>query len=696
MNLPARNDPCPCGSGRKYKKCCMARESSAAARPAPPAKSASPSRPVEAMLRDAVQLQAAGRFAEAEAAYRKLLRSQPRNADALHRLALLYHGMRRHAEAAARLEAAVACDARNPVRHVDLGVMYEALGRDGDAQAAFLRALALQPDSPEAHVNLGRRHFGRGELEEAVAAYRRALASRPDFPAALLNLGLALQQLGRGDESVACYGRALALRPDFAEAHYNLGCVFDARGEQDAAARCYRRALELRPAFADAHLNIGVLYQRMGAHEEAARCFEEARRLRPDSMVIRSTALLAQHYTGSAPDTLLSSHRGWARDFEAPLRAGWPRHGNSSDPVRRLRIGYVSPDLCRHSVAYFIEPVLANHDRAAVEVYCYHTGRVDDVSERLAALSDRWLACARWTDAQLAERIVADGIDVLVDLAGHTKGNRLGVFARKPAPVQVGWLGYPATTGLDAMDWRLCTAATDPAGEECWHSERLYRLPRSLWCYRPREDQGAARLDPPMLGRGGEVRFGSMNNLAKVSATAFAAWAEILKAMPGSRMVMTGVAEGEAHALVVARFAAHGVGAERLLLNGRLGDAAYGELLETIDIALDPFPYNGTTTTCETLWRGVPVVSLEGERSAARSGVALLGLLGLDWLVARDRDSYVALATSLARDPARLAGLRGELRDRFERSALRDEAGFTRDLEAAYRHMWRIHEFNGG
>jgi predicted O-linked N-acetylglucosamine transferase (SPINDLY family) len=349
----------------------------------------------------------------------------------------------------------------------------------------------------------------------------------------------------------------------------------------------------------------------------------------------------------------------------------------------------MSGDLRQHSVAYFLEPVLAHHDRRAVEVHAYATGLTQDaVTDRLQGLVDHWTGCTGLSDDALAGRIRSDGIDILVDLSGHTGGNRLRVFARKPAPVQVTYLGYAATTGLSAMDYRLTTAVVDPPGQEAYHSEALYRLPRSLWCYRPSAEAPEVNRETP-AARHGVITFGSMNNIAKVSPETVALWGEILRRLPGSRLVMTSVPEGSVRATLTERFAAVGVEGPRLVLHGKLPAERFWEVLGGIDIGLDPFPYNGTTTTCETLWMGVPVVTLEGSSAVARSGVALLSLAGLPELIARDEPGYVRIALDLARDLPRLSALRAGLRPRLAASPLRDEPGFTRELEEAYRAMWR-------
>lgn len=623
------------------------------------------------------------------ACYRQALALDPVHVEALLDAGAILTRRNALAEAIELYRRVVALRPDLPLAHYNLGCVLFLSGATDEAGAAYERALALEPSYIDALLNLGLVRGRQRRYEEAIACYRRILAAHPDFASAHVNLASILVTLRRHDEAAESALRAIALQPASVLAHYNLAVARFQGGRPDEAAASARQVLALRPGAAEAGTVLSQALLRQGNVEEAISCLRELLRVNPRHAPACAALAYALLYAGGDDTELLALMKRYADIVEAPLRAQWPTHANTRDPARRLKLAYLSPDLREHSVATFLEPVIAHHDHGAFEVYCYHNhDKFDAVSERLRAHADHWIPCVAMSEGELAARVQADGIDILVDLAGHTSGGCPGVLARKPAPVQASWLGYPATTGLEAMDWRICTLATDPPGEERWHSERLYRLPRSLWCYRPRDGHEVVRRDPPMLERGGEVRFGSMNNLAKVSVATIETWAGILRAVPGSRLAMTGIPEGEARRLLRQRFGARGIEEERLLIHGRLGDADYAVLLDTIDIALDPFPYNGTTTTCETLWRGVPVVSLEGERSVARSGYALLGLLELDWLCAKDRDRYVELAVGLARDPARLTALRGELRVRFEASALRDEAGFTRELEQAYHDMW--------
>jgi protein O-GlcNAc transferase len=630
-----------------------------------------------------------GQSEEAIASFREALRLQPDFVAAWANLGDVFLNAGRYQDAIQSYEQALSLQPRLvAVQHSRAWALLQ-LDRDEEAQAGFERVLELQPDHIDAHLNLGVMMLRRNRFEEAIAINRRALALRSDLFLAHFNIGFASLGLGRTAEALASYERAIAVDPTRPDAYYNMGCILLERGRAEEACACFQRALDNDPHHALAWLNLGVSWQNSGEHERAVRYFEEARRNAPDSPVVWSTVLLSLNYRELSGDEVYAAHRSYGERVEAPLRGGWKRPEPDRTPGRRLRIGYVSPDFRRHSVAYFMEPVLSHHDREGFEIYAYYCGaKRDDVTERLQALTDAWVDCHAWSDERLAERIRADGIDILVDLAGHTRDNRLLVFARRPAPVQVTWLGYPATTGLESMDWRLCSEETDPEGSERWHSERLYRL-RSLWCFRPRGDEEPPRMqETPSLQRGGEVWFGSMNNLAKVSAETVRTWSRILREVPNSRLVMTNVPEGEARRRVAERFGREGIGEERLLLHGRLPDGEYRAVLDGVDLALDPFPYNGTTTSCETLWRGIPLVTLKGDRSVSRSGYALLKAVGLEELVSADEEGYVRLAVELARDSERLSRLRRELPERFAGSVLRDEEGFVRDLEAAYRSMW--------
>lgn len=744
MLNPGRNDPCPCGSGRKYKQCCL--------------RASTDQNSVNRDLQAAIALHQAGKLTQAAAIYQRILQESPRHPDALHLLGLIAHASGRNEAALDLIGRAIGISGKQYGYHNNLGLVHKALNHLDEAAASYRRALTLKPDFAEANCNLGVVLDEQGRLDEAAAQYRRALATRPDFIEANCNLGMVLAKQGRFDEAMDQYRRVLAVRPDFAEAHYNLGLAFHRQGKHELAVDSGLKAVQFRPAYPEAWFLLGTLYQKLndaqravasfrevlaidpdhpgaltntglelirqdrldeaeailirllandpaqvearyllgytrliqGRREEATVDCLEALALNPDYAAAFDTWLFARLYTaGTTPEQIGDAHRQYAARFEAPLKPQWPAHRNGPDPDRRLRIGYVSPDFHLHSVAFFIEPILAHHDRSAFEIYCYSNsnGR-DEFTERFIAAANHWIPCLEMSDDALAERIQEDGIDILVDLAGHSAHNRLRVFARKPAPVQVTWLGYPETTGLAAIDYRLTTADVDPAGCEQWHSERLVRLPRTSWCYRPQADMRSPVGAAPSA-RAGFVTFGSMNNLSKLTPETLTLWVEILRRVSTARLLMTNIPVGSATTRLVDFFSARGIPAKRLSIRGKLPAADFRAALREIDIALDPFPYNGTTTTCQSLWMGIPVVALTGISSVSRSTHALLRLVGLDELCASDEAGYVNTAVELARDPVRLDALRSGLRARVEASPLRDETGVTGEIEAAYRTMWR-------
>lgn len=566
-------------------------------------------------------------------------------------------------------------------------------GQVRDGVAHFEQAIALDGAFLDAHNNLGNALSALGYMPEAIGSYQHALALQPDNATIHNNLGNTLARIGRAEEAVSHYRHALRLRPDNAQIHNNLGNVLATLGRSREAIGHYERAIAIHPDSAEAHGNLANALAACGHADEAFERFERALVLTPESEATHSNLLLVLN-TSARFDaaSVFAAHCRYAERFETPLKHLWPEHMNDRSPDRPLRIGYVSSDLRMHSVAWFIEPVLANHDRRQFQIYAYSAHEVEDeVSQRLRSHVTQWRRLAGLSDEEVAMGIQEDRIDILVDLNGHTAMNRLLVFARKPAPVQVTWLGYPNTTGLAAMDYRLTDRFADPAGmTECYHTETLLRLPECFSCYRP----PAAAPEVGVLpgGERGAVTFGSFNTRSKIGPEVVALWACVLRAVPGSRLMLKGKGyddESVQEALLDA-FRVHGIGEDRVQLFG--GHDTHAEHLRRyhdIDIALDPFPYNGTTTTCDALWMGVPVVTLAGTTHVSRVGVSLLNHLGLnDWIANSERE-YVEIAARWAADVQRLATLRRELRVRMAHSPLTDAATFTRHLESAYRYMWQ-------
>jgi protein O-GlcNAc transferase len=638
-------------------------------------------------------LQAQGDLKGAIAAYRRVLALSPDDVAAHNNLGVALGAQQKYAEAVTHLERARALDPHSAEICFNLGNTLTTSSGPSQAIAAYRDAIALQPDYPEAYNGLGTVLELEGTLDEAIAAYRRAIALKPEYAEAFCNLGSALHKEGKPDLAIACYERAIALNPDKAEAAYsNLGTALKEQGKSTEAIAAYQQALVLAPESAGTHVNLAnaLLYQ--GKLREAIATYRHALELRSDAAA-HSSLLFALQYSDSVdPDSIQREHKRWARHHALRVANVIQPHDNDPDPERRLRIGYVSPDFHTHSVAFFIEPILAHYDRQRYEVFCYNNERkTDAVTDRLRTLVDHWRDIARLSDERVARLIRADGIDILVDLAGHTTGNRLLVFARKPAPVQVTYLGYPNSTGLATIDYRLTDTLADPPTEtQVWHSETLVRLPRGFLCYQP--PANAPAVAPPPVATTHQVTFGSFNNPTKISDATIAYWADILRRTPNARLLLKARQLGDVatRERLKGLFAQHGIATERVEMVSWVPDKAeHLGLYHQIDIALDTFPYNGTTTTCEALWMGVPVVILAGRMHAGRVGVSILTHIGLPELIAEDPEGYVQLATSLAQDLGRLKTLRAELRQKMLHSPLMDANGFSQRLEMEYRNMWR-------
>ncbi|MDP2808956.1 MAG: tetratricopeptide repeat protein [Rhodocyclaceae bacterium] len=546
----------------------------------------------------------------------------------------------------------------------DLGNATLDLGHAAEAERCFRQSLALAPDRAHAHYNLARLHQMAGHTNEALSGYERALALAPRLAPAAYNRAILLGGLNRPDEAIDAYRQLLAWAPDHAHAWNNLGKALRERGEAEAAVSASGEAIRHAPD--DAEIASNRLFALL--HAEST-----------DSHALRAAQ--------TSFDRLFSSDITPASGHESSLKlcfpGVWPMHGNDPDPNRRLRIGFVSPDFREHPVGRFVEPLFDHIDPKQADIVGYPTvGFEDGLTRRLHARCAGWRDLSGLDDAAAARAIVADGIDILIDLAGHTAGNRLGIFARKPAPIQATWLGYLGGTGLAAMDWRLSDSRSDPPGiSEEWQRERLLRLPRCPWCYRPPAETPA----PAGRREGREVVFGSFNSVAKLSDCLLAVWARLLAAAPSARLRVAGAPAGKARERIAA---ALGIG-ERLHFVDRCSPAEYFALYRQVDIALDSHPYAGGTTTCDALWMGVPVVAWAGERSCSRSGASLLAAAGLpDW-VASTPDDTIAIAAKWAENPDQLAALKAGLRARMQESSLMDETGFARDWQAAMRFAWR-------
>ena len=751
MKKIERNAPCPCGSGKKYKQCCLKRdEALAASRRAETAA-------VSNALKAALEHYHAGRLLQAEAIYQQVLQADPHHPEALHFLGVIALHRGRNEIAIELIGKALLFKPDYAEAHNNLGLVLKDQGMLVEAVEHYQQALSIKPNFAEAHNNLGIALKDQGQLDKAVWHYHEALSIKPDFALAHSNFGFALQAQGKLDEAVEQCCKAIALKPDFAEAHANLGSALQKQGKLAETVEHYRKALSLKPDFTEAHSNLGVVLQAQGKLDEAVGHYYQALSINPNYAEAHNNLALALQAEGKLDEALESYHKALsinqnyveaynnqgntfkdqgrlneaiesyhraillkpdyvearsnllyalnfhadlsreeiyraAQEYEAligqPLRSTWQEHNNDKNPNRRLRIGYISPDFRNHAVAYFAEPILSNHDKSQVEIYCYAEVMLEDeITDRFRHYADHWHSTVGLSDEAVAQMVREPRIDILVDLAGHTAKNRLPTFARKPAPVQITYLGYLGTTGLSAMDYILIDHHVEPEGiADAGYSEHLLRLPDSLWCYRPSAD--APEISPlPALARG-YLTFGSFNNFNKVDQSTLELWAELLWVLPTSRLMMLSVPEGEARLRLTHYFVNLGIDAERLEFHGKLPIAEFRHKLLEVDITLDPVTVNGATTTCESLWMGVPVLSLVGVRFPSRAGLSILSTVGLSDFVAHTREDYFHLAVHLADNLELLAEIRTGLRAHVATSPLIDEIGFTRNLESLYRDVW--------
>ena len=529
--------------------------------------------------------------------------------------------------------------------------------------------------------------YAQGCHDEVLLQARSLTTRAPMHGFAWKLLGMALQQHGRLGESLAAKRRAAHLLPVDAEAHSNLGTALDLQGMFDQAEVSLRRALELNPGLAQAHNNLGRVLQSQGRLREAGQCYRQALELAPDMSGAYSNLLFTlSHDADVTPDEVVAAHLEFDRRYGHSLRATWQPHANTRDPAKRLRVGFVSGDLRRHAVAHFLEPIWREFDREQIEIVAYSTAtREDSKTLDLRALTGRWVNVAAHTDAQLADLIRADGVDILVDLSGHTKHNRLLVFARKPAPVQVSGIGYPHTSGLSAIDYRISDAFRLPPAMEAQYVEKVVRIPCSgPFQHGPAPDVNAL----PALTAGG-FTFGSFQRASKITGATVRLWSRVLVAVPGSRMLIGAIGDAGAQARIRAEFAASDVAPHRLVFHPRMQIQDYLALHHQVDMLLDSHPYPGGTTTNHGLWMGVPTLTRVGESVVSWQGAGTLLRLGLTEMVARDDDEYVRLAQRWAGDLAALATLRATLRQHVDDSPLRKPAAVAAGYQAAYRAMWQ-------
>lgn len=660
--------------------------------------------------------------------YRQALKCSPNMSELHGNLANAMHRLKQYDAAIASYRIVLDAHPDDVKAHNNLGNVLKDVERLDEAQSSYLKALALKPDFAMAHYNLGVLLQKSGALDQALASYRRALevdsnyvealvgqgeillelgqyASartsclraveiRPDYVFGYIVLGNIQQCIGQRDEALAYYERTLEIKPDYAQGHNNVGAILAELGQLDEAELSYRRALEIEPDNADIRMNLGSVLADNCQLDEAIISIKRALEIKPRNPLALSNLLFTYNYLDSqqtTPMLSIAKHFGALVSEKVRPYSSW---SCSPGKEKALRIGLISADLRNHPVGYFIEGILAatsSHASGELEIFAYPTRAFDDVtSRRIQSHCRGWYLAAGHSDEHLAKQIFEDKIDILIDLAGHTAYNRLSVFAWKPAPVQVSWLGYFATTGVQAIDYLIADPWTLPESEEAQFTEKVWRLPETRLCFTPPDVQVEVGPLPALLN--GYVTFGCFNKLAKINDQVVALWSQILTAVPDSRLFLmnTPFADSSTKQRFTERFRAHGINANRLIFQGSAPRAEYLAAYNRIDIVLDTFPFTGGTTTAEALWMGVPVLTLAGPRFLARQGAGLLMNAGLPNWITSNPDDYLARAISHASDLQNLAKLRSALRLQVLTSPIFDAQRFALHFTSAMRDMWRI------
>lgn len=630
-----------------------------------------------------------GRFDDAIEAYRGALQRKPDHGAAYCNLGIALKQQGRIEEAIAALRQGIHFLPDYLDAHRNLAACLAEQGQFDEAGALYRLVLRRRPDAADSWFDLSVLLVREGKLEEAMVACRRTIEIDPKFVQAHHNLGTALVDRGEWEAAITTLRHTLALRPDYAEAHYNLANALRGAGRLDEARESYQRAIELKPDYLDALNNLGNACKAQGRGDEALAAFRAAAECPGAGAGIFSNLILLLHYLpGIDGRTIAAEQARWNRRFSDPLASQIRPHANDRDPERRLRIGYVSPDFCDHTLGRNLLPLLRNRDRASFEIICYSDAlHPDQRTAEFRGLADQWREITRMSDERVAEMIRQDEVDILVDLALHTAGNRLPVFAREPAPVQVSFAGYPGTAGVEAIRHRISDPCLESGGGAKTDEEReRVHLIDSFWCYDPCGMDIAVNWLPALTA--GRVTFASLNNYTKVNEPLLRLWARVLAAVDDSRLMLLSP-QGSHRQRVLEIMQAERVAEDRVEFVVECPRREYLERYHRVDVTLDSFPYNGHTTSLDALWMGVPVVSLAGEQIVSRGGLSQLPNLGLEWLVAFSEDDYVRAAAELARDVSRLAELRRTLRPRMEASVLMDGVRFARGIEKAYRAMWR-------
>lgn len=605
-------------------------------------------------------------------------------------LGAILRGLKQNREALHPMMTAARLCPHDASLQFNVGNNLRDLGELEDAVDWYSKATALNPQFAQAHYQLANVLYDIGRLQESERSYRQALRLNPEDVRALANLAHVQQDIGQHHLAFESLRKALKVDPDNAALYFNLSDLLHDQGRLREAHQACARALELQPDFVPALCNMGVILGDLGDSAGAVSSYRRALELSPDDMGAQSGLLFLLNYSPSHSSELrfheaLNFGRMVA-DTPAPAYDNW----NCSATPDRLRVGFVSGDLREHSVGYFLENFLSQLDPSRLDLVAFPTNsQCDALTQRIRPNFSKWMPLTGLPDQIAAQRIHELGVHVLVDLSGHTTHNRLSMFALRPAPVQATWLGYFATTGVDAMDFLVADPWSLTPDQEPFFTERIWRLPNTRLCFTPPDMPVPVNALP--MESGGAVTFGCFNNLNKINHEVVALWSRILKRIPGSRLLLKArqFQDPQVAKDFADQFVGHGVELGRVILEGPSDRKAYLETYHRVDIGLDPFPYPGGTTTVESLWMGVPVLTLAGSDFLSRQGVGLMTAAGLPGWIASDADDYVAKAVSHAANTAELGSLRQKLRHQVLASPLFDGQSFACDFEEALYGMWK-------
>ncbi|MDP3846733.1 MAG: tetratricopeptide repeat protein [Pseudomonas sp.] len=643
----------------------------------------------------ALQCHQAGDFAQAQTLYLQTIQLEPKHCDALHFLGILSSQTGQHETATKLIDMALAL-APSAIMHANIGHAYLAQNKYQAATTHYQASIELQADSFETHTNLGIALRAQGKFSAAVASFNHAITSNPNYTPAYNALGSTLKAQGKLLAAIQIYQQALTLNPNYADSHNNLGNAYQALGELDKSEKSYNRALSIDKNHVDAYNNLGNALQAQGRHAAALTNYHQAISLSPNNPTLRSNLLFslstyencsAQQYREEA-----QSYGQLTLTLAKPF-SQWPCLSAAPSREDKLRIGIVSGDLKTHPVGYFLESIVKHLNPADIELFAYTTQPLEDeLTHRLQPYFSQWQSIVGRSDAMAAQLIHNDEIQILIDLAGHTAHNRLPVFAWKPAPVQVSWLGYFASTGVIGMDYILADHISLPATNKSHFSEKPWYLPQTRLCFNPPTSDTQLPVTSAPVQNNGYITFGCFQKLTKINDNILRLWGDILKALPHARLRLQNKQMNcpTAQAQLQQRLATFGIVAEQIIIINEMPRADYLEAYSQVDIILDTFPFTGGTTTCEALWMGVPTLTLMGNSMLARQGASLLSCVGLSAWIAHNENEYIDKALSFAANTESLIQLRSSLRATMLKSPITDAPRFAKNLELAFKKMWHL------